>query len=185
MTLSYLRDDCHKQAVTHIESCGDSNRCTPYRGKSDQHTTRFPHSICVWSKTIHISRGSHITTLHETQTDLDRSHCSWEKGLPTQSIARQLTDPWVRTQFLSRANQWNRGRKPSSCRWPHTKLTGPISPACDRYVQYLLMGANPSVLNWHRRRLQPWRCRLTTYHSLTFPTSYLHFPPKGPTQSPV
>jgi hypothetical protein len=23
------------------------------------------------------------------------------------------------------------------------QLTGPISPACDRYVQYLLMGANP------------------------------------------
>jgi hypothetical protein len=27
------------------------------------------------------------------------------------------------------------------------QLTGPISPACDRYVRYLLTGTNPSVLN--------------------------------------
>jgi hypothetical protein len=65
------------------------------------------------------------------------------------------------------------------------QLTRHISPACARYVQYLLAGANPSVLNWHRRELQPWRCRLATYHSTTFPTSCLHFPPKGPVRSPV
>jgi hypothetical protein len=29
-----------------------------------------------------------------------------------------------------------------------------------------------------RRGLQPWRCRLATYHSPTFPTNGLHFPPK-------
>jgi hypothetical protein len=27
------------------------------------------------------------------------------------------------------------------------QLTGPITLACDRYIQYLLTGANPSVLN--------------------------------------
>jgi hypothetical protein len=42
------------------------------------------------------------------------------------------------------------------------QFTGSISPACDRYVQYLLAGANSSVLNRHRRGLQPWRCRLAT-----------------------
>jgi hypothetical protein len=30
------------------------------------------------------------------------------------------------------------------------QLTGLITPACDRYVQYFLAGANPSVLNRHR-----------------------------------
>jgi hypothetical protein len=35
------------------------------------------------------------------------------------------------------------------------QLTGPITPACDRYVQYLLTGTNPSVLNRHRWGLQP------------------------------
>jgi hypothetical protein len=36
-----------------------------------------------------------------------RSHCSREKGFPTQSPARRPTDPRVHTQFLSRANQWS------------------------------------------------------------------------------
>jgi hypothetical protein len=27
------------------------------------------------------------------------------------------------------------------------QLNGPITPACDQYVQYLLAGANPSFLN--------------------------------------
>jgi hypothetical protein len=168
-----------------FESHGDSNRCTHCRENPDQHATRFPHSVCVWSKTIHISRGPHIATLCETQTDLDISNCSREKGLPTQSTARWLTDLWVHTQLLSQASQWSRGCKPSSCRWPTIRLTGPISSKCDWYVQYLLTGANPSVHNQHRWGLQPWRCRFATYHSSTFPTSCLHFPPKGPVRPPV
>jgi hypothetical protein len=35
------------------------------------------------------------------------------------------------------------------------QLNGPITLACDRYVQYLLTGADPSVLNRHRHELQP------------------------------
>jgi hypothetical protein len=50
-----------------FESRGDSNRCTPYRGKPDQHTTRFSRSVRVWSKTICISRSPHIATLREMQ----------------------------------------------------------------------------------------------------------------------
>jgi hypothetical protein len=167
------------------ESRDDLNRCTPCRGKPDQHTTHFSCLVCVWSRTTRISCGPHIAIFCETPIDLDRSHCSWEKGLPTQYTARWPIDPWVRTQFLSRANQWSRGCKPSSCQWPTTRLTEPISLACDRYVQYLIARANPSVLNWHRRGLQSWRCRLSTYHSSTFLTSYLHFPPNDPARSPV
>jgi hypothetical protein len=70
-------------------------------------------------------------------------------------------------------------------RWQVTRLTGPISPACDRYVQYLLVRANPLVLNRHRQGLQPWMCRLSTYYFSTFPTSCLPFPPKGPSRSQV
>jgi hypothetical protein len=33
-----------------------------------------------------------VVTFHEAPIDLDRSHCSREKGLPTQSTARRLTD---------------------------------------------------------------------------------------------
>jgi hypothetical protein len=53
------------------ESRGDSNRCTPCRGKPDQHTTRFPCSVRVWSKTIRISRGPHID---EDITPLDTNN---------------------------------------------------------------------------------------------------------------
>jgi hypothetical protein len=34
------------------------------------------------------------------------------------------------------------------------QLTGPMTPACDRYVQYLLVRANPLVLNRHSWGLQ-------------------------------
>jgi hypothetical protein len=107
------------------------------------------------------------------------------KRFPTQSLAHRSTDPWIRTQSLSQVNQWSSRLKPSFYRWQPTRLTGLISPACDQYVQYLLTMANPSVLNWHRRGLQPWRCQLFTYHSPTFPTDGLPFPPKGPARSPV
>jgi hypothetical protein len=49
--------------------------------------------------------------------------------------------------------QW--GEKPSFYWQLATRLTGTISPACDRYVQYLLAGVNPLVINRHRQGLQP------------------------------
>jgi hypothetical protein len=52
-------------------------------------------------------------------------------------------------------------------------FTGPIYLAYDQYVQYLLMGANPSVLNRHGQGIQPCRCQLSTSHSSSFPTDGL------------
>jgi hypothetical protein len=106
------------------------------------------------------------------------------KRAPTQSTSCRLTDLRVRTQFPFQANQWSSRLKPSFCQWQATRLTRPISLACDWYVQYLLAGANQSVLNRHRQGLQPWRCRLSTYHSPIFPTSCFPFSPKGPAWSP-
>jgi hypothetical protein len=69
----------------------------------------------------------------------------------------------------------------SSSRWqPTTRLIGFISLACDRYIQYLLAGANRTVLNRHRRGLQSWRCRFSAYHSSTFLASCLPFPLVAP-----
>jgi hypothetical protein len=128
-------------------------------------------------------RSPYVATFRGTPTDLDRSHCSWEKGLPTQSTACRLTDPWVRTQLLSRASQWSRGRKSSSRRWLTTRFTRPISPACDRYDQYLVAGANRMVLNRPRRGLQSWRCRLATYSLLDLPNQLSPLSPNGPARS--
>jgi hypothetical protein len=158
------------------ESRGDLNWCTPYKEKPDQHDIRLPRSIYVWSKTVHISRGPHITTFHTVINRFEQIHYTWEERLLTQSTARRLTDPRVHTQLLSHNNQWSSGEKSSFYRHPTTRLIGRISSTCDRYIQYLLAGANPSVLNRYRQGLQPWSCRLATYHSLTFPTSCLHSP---------
>jgi hypothetical protein len=167
------------------KSCGDSNRCTPCRGKPDQHATRFPRSVHIWSKVIRISHGPHIAIFRTVVNRFEQIHCTQEEGLLTQSIAHWLTDPRVHTQLLSHNSQWSSGKKLSFCWHPTTRLTGYTSPVCDRYVQYLLTGANPSVLNRHRWGLQPWRCQFTTYHSSTFSTCCLPFPPEGPTRSPV
>jgi hypothetical protein len=93
-----------------------------------------------------------------------------EDGLLSQSMTRWLTNPWVRTQLLSHNSQWSSGEKPSFFWQPTTRLTWPISLTCDHYIQYLLVGANPSVLNRHKHELQPWRCCLSTSHCVTFPT---------------
>jgi hypothetical protein len=167
------------------ENHDDSNQYTPCRGKPDQHGTRFSRSVRVWPSTIHISRHPHIAVFREVINSNAQSHCSREKGLLTQSTARQLTNLWVRTQFLSWASHWSSGDKATLCWWQASRLTGPISLACDQYIQYLLAGANPSVLNRHRWGLQPWRYRLSTYHSPTFPTDGLPFPPKDPARSLV
>jgi hypothetical protein len=148
-------------------------------------THTLPTPVHVQLMYASCRQSPYVITIHESSTYLDGSHYSWEKRLPIQSTARQLTDPRVGAQFLSQANQWRSRLKPSFCWWQATRLTGPISPACDRYVQYLLAGANSSILNQHRKGLKPWRSWLSTYHSPTFPTSYLSFPPKGPTRSQV
>jgi hypothetical protein len=123
------------------KSHGDSNRCTPCRGKPDQHVTHFSRSVHVWSKTVRISRDPHIATFHKIVNNDGQSHCLQEKGLLTQSTARRLTDPRVRTQFLSWASHRSGGGKVTLCWWQTTRLTGPITSACDRYVQYLLTGS--------------------------------------------
>jgi hypothetical protein len=65
------------------------------------------------------------------------------------------------------------------------QLIGTINTSMRSVRSILARGANPSVLNRHSRGLQPWRCHLATYHTPTFPTSYLHFPPTDPARSPV
>jgi hypothetical protein len=87
------------------ESRGDSNWCTPWRGKSDQHTTRIPLSVRVWSQTICISCGQCIATFREVVNRFIQIYCPREEGLPTQSTSRRSSDPRVRTQLLSHKRQ--------------------------------------------------------------------------------
>jgi hypothetical protein len=70
---------------------------------------------------------------------MDRATAPEKRALDTiHSTA--TADPWVRTRFLSRASHWSSGGKVTLCWRQATSLTGPISPTCDQYVQYLLAG---------------------------------------------
>jgi hypothetical protein len=155
-------------------------------GENPINTTHtLPTPVHVHPSYASYGQFLYVATFHESSIDLYGSHCSWEKGLLTQSIARRLTDPWVHTQFLYQVHQWSSRPKPNFCWWQATRLTGPISPACDWHVQYLLAGANPSVLNQHRRGLQPCRCRLVNTTPWPSQPTVLHFPPNGPARSQV
>jgi hypothetical protein len=61
-----------------------------------------------------------------------------------------------------------------------TRLTGPISLACDQYIQYLLPGSNHSVLNQYRRGLPHRNLEIAGTLSLPFPTECFIDPPKWP-----
>jgi hypothetical protein len=134
------------------ESHGNSNQCTPYRGKPDQHDTYASHDsphtpgICfLWMVPI---RGN----LSGRPNKAGQVHCSQENALRLQHSAR-LSDSWDPPQFLSQHSHWSSALKLDIYWQQATRLTGPISSACDWYVQYFLTGTNPSVLKRHRREL--------------------------------
>jgi hypothetical protein len=147
-------DDRRKQSILISESRGDLNWCTPCRGNPTNTPHAF-HTQSAYDQTIRLSHGQCMATLCKVVNIFVQIHHPREEGLPTQSTARWSFDPRVHTQLLSHNSQWGSGEKTSFYWQPATRLTRPISPACDRYVQYLLTGANPSVLNRHGQRLQP------------------------------
>jgi hypothetical protein len=162
-----LRD---KQLLIY-ESHGDLNRCTPYRGKPDTHDTYASHAsprtpLICFLRVVHV-RGNLSLAINSVgrtllllriripdtilNTVADRSACPSPIFSPNTSIEVVMK---AKHPLMNKLHQFNRS----------------ITPACDRYVQYLLAGANPSVLTRHQRGLQPWRCQLATSHYSTFPT---------------
>jgi hypothetical protein len=123
---------------------------------------RFPHQSTYARRTLPAGgpRTWQPSTSHRqgwTESLLPR------KGAPDtipSAPADRSTGPYPVSLPSQPMKQW---RKSNTHQQQATWFTGPISPACDRYIQYLLMGANRTILNWHRWGLQPWRCRLNTY----------------------
>jgi hypothetical protein len=111
--ISYVKTATNKRLLI-SESHGDSNRCTPCRGKPNQHNTYASHVSACTPDICFLLVVPIRANLSWVINRVEQSHCSWEKGLPTQSTARQLTDPWVRTQFLSWANQWSSAESQTS-----------------------------------------------------------------------
>jgi hypothetical protein len=113
------------------------------QGKPDQHATRISHSVHVWSQTIHISRGQCIAIFHIAPTrskqapTLKRNIGNQRQTSPTIVLGGLILplswQPWSRGERF-----WLSGYIATSAYWAHI-------PAYDRYLQYLLTGANPSV----------------------------------------
>jgi hypothetical protein len=141
------------------ESHGDSNRCTLCRGKPlPTRHVRFPHQSTYARRTLHV--GGPRTWQPFTLTQQ-----SWTDSLlPRKKYSRlhlpaRLSGPWDPPQFLFQHSHWSSALKPNICRQHATRFTGLISPACDQYVQYLLTGTNPSILNRHSRGLSHRKSR--------------------------
>jgi hypothetical protein len=145
------------------ESHADSNQCTPCRGKPDQQVT-YAYHTSLRMPSVHFLQAVPVRgNLSRVIDRVEQVHCSREEGLPTQSTARRWLIRGSVHNFSPEPANEAAGAKPSIYQRLATRLTRPISPACDRYVHYLLTGANQTVLNWHRWGLQPWRCWLVTY----------------------
>jgi hypothetical protein len=115
----------------------------------------------IWIDPLH-SRRRALETIHSTTTI--RYAGPYPASLPQQPKSS--------------------GEKSSSYWQPITRLTGSISSARDGYVQYLLVGANRTVLNRHSRELQPWRCRLATYPLSHLSNQLSSLSPSGPVRYP-
>jgi hypothetical protein len=156
------------------EGHGNSNRCTPYRGKPDQHDTYVSHANPRMPGIRFLRADPILGNLSWVADRVGQSHSSQEKLLPTQSTARRLIYLRVRTQFLSRANQWSSGESQT---YGNCKLLGLLGPY---HRHAIVTGTNPSVLNWHRQGLPHRNLGITTTLSPPFPSKCSTGPPKWP-----
>jgi hypothetical protein len=162
------------------KSHDNSNRCTPCRGKPDQHNTYASHTS-PRTPGVRFLRAVPVRgNLPWAADRVGQSHWSREKWLSTQPPACRLIDPRVRTQFLSWVNQWSSGESQTS-------------------INSRLLGL-PGLYHWHAigtfntYSWGPTEWSLTDTgggynlegaslphtHSPTFPTSCLPFPLVAP-----
>jgi hypothetical protein len=162
------------------ESRGDSNRCTPCRGKPDQYDTYASHTSSHTPDVRFLRAVPVRGNLPRAADRVGRSHCSREKGLPTQSPTCRLTDPWVCNQFLSRANQWSSGESQTSINSRLLGLPGPYHRRAIGTFNTCSWGPTERSLIDTCRGYNLGDAGLPYTHSPTFPTSCLPFPLVAP-----
>jgi hypothetical protein len=145
------------------------------QGKPNQHATRFPHSVRVWSTTIRISRGPHIATFHTVTNRFEQIHCTREEGLPTQSTARRPSDPRVYTQLLSHNSQRAVGEKSTPVDNWLLGLPGPYHQHTIGTFNTCSRGPTERSLIDTGEGYNLGGAGLPHTHSPTFPTSCPHF----------
>jgi hypothetical protein len=180
MPLIYLRDNCHKQAVTHIRGYRQFESMYTLQRKT-RPTCHTPSmlSSCMVQDHTYLTRSMHSNPSWDTDS-VGQSHCSWEKGLPTHFTACWLTNPRVHTQFLSRASQWSSGES-------QTSVDGRLLGLPGAYHRHTIGIFNTCSRGPTHRSLtdigKGYNLEGTSFshtHSPTFPTSYLQFPLRAP-----
>jgi hypothetical protein len=162
------------------ESHGDLNRYTPCRGKPNQHATRFPHSVHVWSMTIRISHGPHIASFHTVVNRFEQIHCTQEEGLLTQSTAHWPTNPQVRIQLLSHNSHWSSGKSQASVdNWLLGLPSSHHRHAIGTFNTYSRGPTERSLIDTGGG-YNLGGASLPRINSPTFPTICLHFPLVAP-----
>jgi hypothetical protein len=167
------------------ESCGDSKLMYILQGKTQPTRHTLPTlSPCMVQDHTYLTWSTYSNPLRSHQQSWAGPLLPRKRAPDTinNTLADRSAGPYPVSPSSQPMKQWGKAKHLLTVA---TRLTGPINTSMRSVRSILPHGANPLVLNRHRRGLQPWRCQLTTYHSLTFPTSYLHFTPKGPAQSPV
>jgi hypothetical protein len=137
----YLRVAAIRIDVHHV---GENPNNTPHMLPTLVHACPT-HTFC--------GQSPYVTTFHWLPRSRNRP-LHPEEVLTIKNRLAQSSS-WVTSSFLpcDSPGAGERGFGPMVTQL--LQLTGPISPTCDRYVQYLLVGVNPSVLNRHWRGLQP------------------------------
>jgi hypothetical protein len=165
------------------ESRGDSNRCTLCKGKPNQHATYASH-FSPRTPSVHFLRA--VVVRNNLSLALTKSK---QAPTPGRSLANQrqtgtavvlgdlipppMRQPWSRGERF-RPN----GYTATLAYWSHITSMRSVR-------SILARGANRTVLNRHRRGLQPWRCQLATYPLPDLPNQLSPLFPNGPTRSPV
>jgi hypothetical protein len=127
-------------------------------------SVRFLQTVLVRDNLLRvIDRFEQIPLLPEKGSRHNPHHANWPIRRSIPILSPKPTNEIVDLSFYQ---------------WQATRLTGPKSPACDRYVQYLLTSTNPSVLKRHRRRLPHRNLRITTSLFPPFPSECSTDPPK-------
>jgi hypothetical protein len=149
--ISYVKTATNKRLLI-SEGRGDSNRCTPCRGKPDQYVTYTSHSSprtpgVLFLRAIPLCENLSLAPTKEKQgPTLGRSLGNQRQaGLAVVlgDLIPPMWQPWSRGERF-RPN----GYTATSAYWAHITSMRSVRSIHAR-------GANWTVLNWHRRGLQP------------------------------
>jgi hypothetical protein len=135
------------------ESRGDSNRCTPCRGKPDQHATYASHSSSRtpsvrFLRTVPVHDNLSLAPTKSKQAPtLGRSLDNQRQTGPAIVLGDLILPPM--RQSWSRVERfWPNGYTTTSAYWAHITSMRSVRSIFDR-------GTNPSVFNRHKRGLKP------------------------------